>query len=341
MKLLFRVEGKMSTFGGPRDTGMSPDEGLALFNSEQDMRNHGLADFLLPEDAAGAPGLGRRLNPLKPYFACRWWETNLQRELLRSTWAWVENARTGVRLKARPVDAGPNQATHRVADLSPGLAQALGLATDDICSVSITDETSEFGTTFDHAAPQQPASQAGPRIYGTSEWGAEPAKVSYFPRSKAVGVVIHNTEGQNRPAITDPEAERAAAFANARSIQHDHIYSRGWSDTGQHFTISQGGVITEGRHGTLAAAAAGLVVRGAHAPGANDDWWGIEIAGDNRQDYVVTPQQWQALVELCRWLTAMSGHPLKVEPHNHFKSTTCPGHIIDHIDELRSEIGAA
>jgi hypothetical protein len=27
----FRVEGKMSTFGGPRDTGMSADEGLALF----------------------------------------------------------------------------------------------------------------------------------------------------------------------------------------------------------------------------------------------------------------------------------------------------------------------
>ena len=31
-EILFRVEGKMSTFGGPRDTGMSADEGLALFN---------------------------------------------------------------------------------------------------------------------------------------------------------------------------------------------------------------------------------------------------------------------------------------------------------------------
>ena len=30
-EILFRVEGKMSTFGGPRDTGMSADEGLALF----------------------------------------------------------------------------------------------------------------------------------------------------------------------------------------------------------------------------------------------------------------------------------------------------------------------
>jgi hypothetical protein len=31
-EILFRVEGKMSTFGGPRDTGMSADEGLALFS---------------------------------------------------------------------------------------------------------------------------------------------------------------------------------------------------------------------------------------------------------------------------------------------------------------------
>ena len=31
-EILFRVEGKMSTFGGPKDTGMSADEGLALFN---------------------------------------------------------------------------------------------------------------------------------------------------------------------------------------------------------------------------------------------------------------------------------------------------------------------
>jgi hypothetical protein len=30
-EILFRVEAKMSTFGGPRDTGMSADEGLALF----------------------------------------------------------------------------------------------------------------------------------------------------------------------------------------------------------------------------------------------------------------------------------------------------------------------
>src|SRR5262249_44005015 len=130
MEILFRVEGKMSTFGGPKDTGMQPYEGLALFSSEQDMKNHGLGDFLLSQKAAGAPGLGRRLNPEKPYFACRWWGTDLKKEFLRSAWGWVENPKTGERMKARPVDSGPHAKTYRVADLSPGLAKALKLKTD-------------------------------------------------------------------------------------------------------------------------------------------------------------------------------------------------------------------
>lgn len=100
------------------------------------MSNHGLGDFLLSAEQAGAPGLGRRLNPDKPYLACRWWETSLTKAFLRDTWAWVANPKTGARLRARPVDAGPNDNTGRVADLSPGLARSLKLKTDDICTVT-------------------------------------------------------------------------------------------------------------------------------------------------------------------------------------------------------------
>jgi hypothetical protein len=32
-EILFRVEGKTSTLGGPHDLGMSPGEGLALFSN--------------------------------------------------------------------------------------------------------------------------------------------------------------------------------------------------------------------------------------------------------------------------------------------------------------------
>jgi hypothetical protein len=338
MKVLFSVEGKMSTFGGPKDTGMKPNEGLALFNSEQDMINHGLADFILSREEARAPGLGRRLNPSKPYLACRWWETSLDRDFLRNAWAFVENAKTGLRVRARPVDSGPAERTNRVADLSPGLASTLKLKTNDICRVTITDEATEFRTTFEHVLASLPLAQSGPRVFGTEEWGARPPNVSYFAKHPAVGIVIHNTEGANRPAYSDPEQEKTAAFSNAREIQRSHMTERGWADTGQHFTISQGGLITEGRHGTLAAAKGGLVVRGAHAPGANDDHWGIEIAGNNNVNYVVTDQQWHALVELCVWLCKLSGKTLKIEPHKHFVDTTCPGKIFDRIANLRTEV---
>ncbi len=83
MTTIFRVEGKMSTFGGPKDAGMQPDEGLALFNSEQDMINHGLGDFLLDPEHSPFPGLGPPLNPDKalsclPLVGCRDSQENCQ-----------------------------------------------------------------------------------------------------------------------------------------------------------------------------------------------------------------------------------------------------------------------
>lgn len=339
MQVLFRVEGKMSTFGGPKDTGMRPDEGLALFDTPQDMINHGIGDFLLPEDKFS--GLGRRLDPNKPYLACRWWETNIPREVLKTSWVVVQNSKSGAQAKARPVDSGPAAWTNRVADLSPGLARQLGLETNDICSVTLTDGASEYGATYehDHTADAGLPIHSAPRIFTTEEWGAKPAKVSYFPQQAGIGIVIHNTEGANRLPYGASSDEIEAAFRNAREIQNSHMGERGWQDTGQHFTISQGGIITEGRHGTLAAAKAGQVVRGAHAPGANDQWWGIEIAGDNRSAYVVTKEQRLAVVALGQWLQRMAGRPLRIQPHNHFKDTSCPGKIADHLAEIRAEIG--
>ena len=55
-EILFRVEGKMSTFGGPTDTGMSADEGLALFN-QADLQDPKYSYLFLPTPppAAVAP----------------------------------------------------------------------------------------------------------------------------------------------------------------------------------------------------------------------------------------------------------------------------------------------
>jgi hypothetical protein len=82
-EILFRVEGKMFTFGGPRDTGMSADEGLALF-TPADLQDPKYSYLFLPTPPPGTTGLGRRLNPEKYYFACRWNYNDTPREFLEA-----------------------------------------------------------------------------------------------------------------------------------------------------------------------------------------------------------------------------------------------------------------
>ena len=123
--------GKMSTFGGPHDMGVGPGEGLALF----DASDVGAAPAGLFLDSAppGTTGLARRLNPAFNYLACRWDYSVTPRNFLRQNLVMV--SANGKSIAAQPTDWGPNVATGRVADLSPGLAHALGLATNDNCNL--------------------------------------------------------------------------------------------------------------------------------------------------------------------------------------------------------------
>lgn len=140
----WQVEGRMSTFGGPLDTGVKPTEGLALIEPVH-LADPKLAALFLPAQPRGTSGLARRLDPEAAYVACRWpyeklppaererWKAHLRRSVAR-----VMSARTGRSIEARPVDWGPNEKTGRVADLSPGLARDLGLKTDDQVIVTVT-----------------------------------------------------------------------------------------------------------------------------------------------------------------------------------------------------------
>ena len=101
-EILFRVEGKTSTFGGPKDTGMSADEGLALF-SQADLQDPKYSYLFLPTPPPGTTGLGRRLDRDKYYFACRWNYNETPREFLRRALARVENPANGRAADARPV----------------------------------------------------------------------------------------------------------------------------------------------------------------------------------------------------------------------------------------------
>jgi N-acetylmuramoyl-L-alanine amidase-like protein len=132
------VTGTMSTFGGPDDVGVAPDEGLALIELSE------AADFaglFLPAQPPGTTGLARRLDPEAPYVACRWNYAVTPKEWLRAHKVSVANPKTGKSALAQPVDWGPDPETGRAADLSPGLAESLSLATGDVCLVSVPPPT--------------------------------------------------------------------------------------------------------------------------------------------------------------------------------------------------------
>jgi uncharacterized protein DUF2272 len=130
-ELTFR--GLMSTFGGPSDTGMSATEGLALVR-RQDLSIPNIRDCFPP---GTTEPLGHNLDPAKNYLACRWNYLVTPASFLRTTPVTVRNVLTGKTAAAQPVDWGPAAWTGRVADLSPGLATALGLHTNDECEVIV------------------------------------------------------------------------------------------------------------------------------------------------------------------------------------------------------------
>ena len=127
--------GKMSVFGGPDDTGVAPDEGLAMYSSVDQQPN-----IFLDFQPNGTTGLARRLNPAAFYVACRWDYAQTPKEHLRTIMATISSEGADGRKRSQLAyigDWGPNESTGRASDLSPGLAAALGLDTNDICTVTI------------------------------------------------------------------------------------------------------------------------------------------------------------------------------------------------------------
>jgi N-acetylmuramoyl-L-alanine amidase len=120
------LRGKVSWFGGPNDKGVASDEDLA-FIYEVDQAPH----LFLPYQPPNTTGLARRLDPHAHYIACRWDYDSTPREQLLEDVALVRSLKTGRALTAYPSDWGPHVDTGRVADISPGLMEALGIQTDD------------------------------------------------------------------------------------------------------------------------------------------------------------------------------------------------------------------
>jgi N-acetylmuramoyl-L-alanine amidase len=130
--VLFAASGTCSTFGGPDDTGVSPSEGLAMWYQPDEC-----PWLMLERQPSGTTGMARRLDPSVFYVACRWDYDVTPKEMLRGPqMAMVCNTKTGVCRLAHVADWGPHEAeTGRAADLSPALADSLGVQTDDEVSV--------------------------------------------------------------------------------------------------------------------------------------------------------------------------------------------------------------
>jgi hypothetical protein len=158
------LQGRMSTFGGPDDHGMTPTEDLALVEKQGQADDYP-SDFFLSAAAARATGWGRRLNPDKFYIACRWDYSQTPKAFLRTALVTVQDPTNGRSAQARVVDWGPNVSTGRIADLSPGLARFLELHTDDIVNVVVPTPAGLTGS----SVTVSPVSSDAPRWFDVPE----------------------------------------------------------------------------------------------------------------------------------------------------------------------------
>ncbi|MER5454589.1 N-acetylmuramoyl-L-alanine amidase [Micromonospora sp. NPDC002389] len=159
-------------------------------------------------------------------------------------------------------------------------------------------------------------------IIGCDEWGARPPTgplaVSATPTNK---IIVHHMAFPN---VTDHSRERAVALA--RECQDLHVDGNGWSDTGQHFTVSRGGYVLEGRHGSLDRLRAGdRQMIAAHCPGENGRAIGIENEG-TYVDQTPPAALLDSLVRLCVAVCRRYGlHAHDIFGHWDFRTTQCPG----------------
>ena len=127
-------KGKVGIFGGPKDRGLKPDDKLAL-----------------PTGPHFAYELVRTLNPKSFYCSMRW-DYHLQHmspEEGKRWWAnkklLITNPSNGNAVVVRAVDYGPHENTGLDIGISPGAAEALGVAPGDEVEIAFTDQKAPTG----------------------------------------------------------------------------------------------------------------------------------------------------------------------------------------------------
>jgi N-acetyl-anhydromuramyl-L-alanine amidase AmpD len=175
-----------------------------------------------------------------------------------------------------------------------------------------------------------------PTIIDRHTWGAAtPSQPIQILNQTPTAIVIHHTADAN---TLDFSREHALSYA--RSLQKDHMTNpiKKYADSGQHFTITRGGWILEGRQGSLAALQAGNQhVVGAQVSSHNDT---LGIENEGNYSHELPPFQLQySLVLLCAYICRQYGlKASSIVGHRDFKDnrTPCPGQkFYDDLDNLR------
>jgi N-acetyl-anhydromuramyl-L-alanine amidase AmpD len=184
----------------------------------------------------------------------------------------------------------------------------------------------------------EPLAVSVPSIAGTAAWQArassEPVTLTGARPDK---IVVHHTADPNGSDVS-----QSRAYALARQIQAYHMDSNGWIDSGQHFTVSRGGFVTEGRHRSLETLQGGTnMVSGAHCPGQNTVGIGIENEG-TYQTVQPPAALYNQLVALCAYICQQYNLPAdRIYGHRDFINTQCPGDLLyDRIAQLRRDVAA-
>jgi N-acetylmuramoyl-L-alanine amidase CwlA len=182
------------------------------------------------------------------------------------------------------------------------------------------------------------AAVPAPRIYNCDEWSArQPSSTITINNYRPTRLIVHHTATAN-----STDYSLAHAFSLSRAIQNYHMDNNGWIDTGQHFTISRGGYITEGRHRSLETLFGGTTfVHGAHAGTANSSSIGIENEG-TYTSVAPTSALYNALVNQCAYICQQYGITTSnIIGHRDVNSTQCPGDVLySMLPQLRSDVAA-
>ncbi|WP_020579375.1 N-acetylmuramoyl-L-alanine amidase [Actinopolymorpha alba] len=212
--------------------------------------------------------------------------------------------------------SGPAQSSGLVH--APGLGRR-GLFKAGLGAAAVAVIGSELPTAPPaHAAP----GDEFPWIVSCDDWGARPPAAPIQLSGNVTNkIIVHHMAFPN---VTDYSRDQAIRLA--QDCQDLHMDRNGWADTGQHFTVSRGGYVLEGRHRSLETLRVGeQQVIAAHCPGENGNAIGIESEGT----YITeTPPQalLDSLTRLCVTICQQYGlHSWDLFGHWDFRDTQCPG----------------